>query len=58
MAVRLAGSITSTALVREHETHARRGLPANTRSADPASVSMVSTTVRVAIFTTLMLEEM
>src|SRR5262245_48809944 len=57
IARRVAGSMTKTALVREQDTQARRGVPANTRSHGPARVSMVCTTVRAAISTTLMLEE-
>src|SRR5881394_4207520 len=57
-AARVSGSITNTALVREHVTHARRGLPAKTRSLGPAGVSRVATTRFVATSTMLIVDEM
>src|SRR5688572_10295263 len=55
---RVSGLITNTALLREHDTHARRGVPANTRSLGPAGVSSVATTASEAKSTMLMLDEM
>src|SRR5688572_27059454 len=55
--VRVIASITNIALVREHDTQARRGLPANTTSLGPAGVSKVATTFRAATSTMLMVEE-
>src|SRR5882762_11386625 len=57
-AVRVAGSMTNTAFVREQDTQARRGLPANTTSPGPAGVSKVALTVRAATSTMLIVDEM
>src|SRR5436190_8800181 len=55
---RVTGSITNTAFVRMHETHARNGFPAKTRSLAPAGVSNVASTRRDATFTILIDDEM
>src|SRR5436190_8963549 len=56
--VRVTGSMTKTAFVREQDTQARRGVPANTMSPGPAGVSKVATTFCAATSTMLMDEEM
>jgi hypothetical protein len=56
--VRDAASITNTALVRAQEIHARRGVPANTRSLGSAGVCSEAMTLRAATSTTLIEDEM